>query len=251
MISRQGTIIDQPYLEHLMQYQEQDEWSFYDFTGCPDDLFLRLVKLAELARQREFAARMAWLSFDLSPVAEIEREIQHWESSHFSEVVIQDLDMIAEVLQGADPTADVEETLNSKQDRHHCAEAWRYALLIYIERVFRWDRKSHRPSGLTLLVRKTLDHVRSCRRTSQTQKQLLLPVFLAGSETADEEMRRFATEYCQWWATRSRYNMFNSATLLLEEIWEGDHTHAWWGSVIDQKTRHGEAGEAGMQFLLG
>lgn len=212
---------------------------------------MRLVKLAELAKQREIAARMAWLSFDQSPVTTIEREIRHWESSHFAEVDIQDIDIIAEVLQGADFKTDVEETLNSKQDRHHCAEAWRYALLIYIARVFHWDRESHRTSELALLVRKTLDHVRSCRRTSQTQKQLLLPVFLAGSETADEEMRRFVREYCQWWATRSRYNMFNSAALLLEEIWEKGHAYGWWGSVIDQKTRHGEAGEAGIQFLLG
>lgn len=194
---------------------------------------------------------MAWLSFDQSPVTTIEHEVRHWENSHFAAVDIQDLDMITEVLQGADPKSDIEETLNSKQDRHHCAEAWRYALLIYIERVFRWDRGSHRSPELTLLVRKTLDHVRSCRRTSQTQKQLLLPVFLAGSETADEEMRRFVREYFQWWATRSRYNMFNSAALLLEEVWKRGHAYTWWGSVIDQKTRHGEAEEAGMQFLLG
>lgn len=209
------------------------------------------MKLAELAKQREIAARMAWLSFNLSPITKIEHEIRHWETSHFEAVEISDLDTITEVLQVVNPEADIEETLNSKQDRHHCAEAWRYALLIYIKRVLGWDRKSHRPSELTLLVRKTLDHVRSCRRTSQTQKQLLLPVFLAGSETADEEMRRFVREYCRWWATRSRYNMFNSAALLLEEIWERDHEYAWWGSVIDQKTRHGEAGEAGIQFLLG
>ena len=204
LISRQGIIIDQSYLDHLMLSQGQDEWSFYDLTGCPGDLFVRLVQLAELAKQRELAACMTWLTFDLSPVIKIEREIQQWQSSLFADAYGPNFDSIVEKASDSDAEADIEERFHSKQDRYHCAEAWRYSLLIYIERVFRWDRKCARPLILTWLVRKTLDHVRCCRHTSQTQKQLLLPVFLAGSETTDEEMRRFTRKYCKWWANRSR-----------------------------------------------
>lgn len=250
LLSRQGTFIDQSYLEHLALSQGQDEWSFYDLTGCPGDLFVHLAHLAELAKEREIAACMTWLRFDLSPVEKIEREIQNWRSPFYADGYTPNLDSLVESPSDSDSEADSEEQFHSRQDRYHCAEAWRYALLIYIERVFRWDRECPRPVMIKWLVRKTLDHVRCCRRTSQTQKQLLLPVFLAGSETSDLEMRRFTQEYCKWWANRSRYNMFNSASLLLDEIWEREDASSWWGSVIDQKT-HGGPGEAGVQFLLG
>lgn len=250
LISRQGTFIDQSYLEHLILSQGQDEWSFYDLTGCPGDLFVHLAHLAELAKQREIAACMTFLHFDLSPVAKIEREIQNWQSPSFADGYSPDLDNLLASPSDIDLEADTEEEFHSRQDRYHCAEAWRYALLIYIERVFRWDRTGPRPAPLKRLVRKTLDHVRCCRRTSQTQKQLLLPVFLAGSETGDEEMRRFTREYCRWWANRSRYNMFNSASALLDEVWERGGEDAWWGDVVDGKTQGGRGGAA-VQFLLG
>ncbi|KFY08400.1 hypothetical protein V492_06265 [Pseudogymnoascus sp. VKM F-4246] len=251
LISRQGIIIDQSYLDHLILSQGQDEWSFYDLTGCPGDLFVHLVQLAELAKQRELAACMAWLTFDLSPVIKIENQIQQWRSSLFADAYGPNFDTIVENASDSDAEADIEERFHAKQDRYHCAEAWRYALLIYIERVFRWDRKCSRPLILTWLVRKTMDHVRCCRRTSQTQKQLLLPVFLAGSEMTDEEMRGFARQYCEWWANKSRYNMFNSVSSLLEDIWEEGHSNAWWGSVIDRKTRSTGVGDPGVQYLFG
>jgi hypothetical protein len=100
------------------------------------------------------------------------------------------------------------------------------------------------------LVRKTLDHIRCCRRTSQTQKQLLLPAFLAGSETSDEDMRDFVKGFCSYWADKSRYSMFSSVPLLLDEIWS---TGKWWGAVIDSKTRSrvSDFGKNSMQILLG
>jgi hypothetical protein len=101
------------------------------------------------------------------------------------------------------------------------------------------------------LVRKTLDHIRCCRRSSQTQKQLLLPVFLAGSETSDEDMRVFVKRYCAYWAEKSRYSMFNSVPTLLDEIWS---TGNWWGRVINNTatgtTSDGRA-KSTTQLLLG
>jgi hypothetical protein len=155
-------------------------------------------------------------------VNRIEEDIQRWQSTRFADGHGTDFDLTVEEVPEAHGV-DIEEQFNSRQDRYHCTEAWRYALLIYIERAFRWDRKCPRPLNLKWLVRKTLDHVRCCRRMSQTQKQLLLPVFLAGSETTDQEMRHFTRKYCQWWVTRSRYNMFNSVSSLLEEIWAEDN----------------------------
>ncbi|RMJ21871.1 hypothetical protein PHISP_07262 [Aspergillus sp. HF37] len=52
-------------------------------------------------------------------------------------------------------------------------------------------------------------------------------------------IRAFAKEYCRYWAETSRYEMFGSVPVLLEEIWDEDK---WWGTVIDRKT---------WQFLFG
>lgn len=125
---------------------------------------------------------------------------------------------------------DTEKENQEQHDRFHCAEAWRCALLLYVECVFKRDA-SQRSSALINLVRRTLDYIRCRQRSSQTQKQLLLPVFLAGSETSDEGKRPFVKDYCAYWAKTSRYSMFNSVPTLLDEIWS---TVVWWGTVINK-----------------
>lgn len=70
------------------------------------------------------------------------------------------------------------------------------------------------------LVRATINDIRCVRRSSQTQKQLLLPAFIAGSETSDPELRRFVCAYCDWWSNKSRYKMFDTMRRLLLQIWE-------------------------------
>ncbi|PIG88567.1 hypothetical protein AARAC_000990 [Aspergillus arachidicola] len=253
LISRQGTAISKRYLDHLVRSERQGKWSFYDLTGCPGDLVAQLFQLADLAKQSEIASSMTWLTFDLTPVMELERQIRNWKATSFASVCGLSEGEGA-VNHTADEAAD-EESLHAQQDRHHCAEAWRCALLLYIERIFKWDRKAPRPKAIARLVRATLTHVRACRRTSQTQKQLLLPVFLAGSETSDADMRDFVIQYCKWWGEKSRYHMFNSVPSLLKEIWDGRSTrtgqNAWWGEVVDRKTGPQGTCQAPMQFLFG
>ncbi|KAL3469080.1 fungal-specific transcription factor domain-containing protein [Aspergillus californicus] len=244
LVSRQGTILSKAFLDHLVRCERADQWSFYDLAGCPGDLVVHLFQLAELAKQNEIAASMAWLTFDQTPVRQIERQLRQWKTPAFASPCLADSPDPDEV---DDETGDEgEEGMHAQQDRFHCAEAWRYALLIYIERVLKWDRKARPPcKALTRLVRTMLDHVRCCRRTSQTQKQLLLPMFLAGSETKDEDMRDFVITYCQWWGNRSRYSMFDSVPALLREVWaESSSDRQWWGVVVDRKTK-------AEQFLLG
>jgi hypothetical protein len=80
LLSRQGPIIDQSYLDFLVRWEKQDEWSFFDLTGCPRDLLVHLFQLAELAKQSEIAASMKWLSFDMTPVLETEQKIVQWKN---------------------------------------------------------------------------------------------------------------------------------------------------------------------------
>lgn len=236
LISRQGPIMDRSYLKFLIYWEKSDDWSFFDLTGCPGELFDHLFHLAELARQSEIARSMEWLSFNISPVIAIEEEILAW---------VNDISPC-----GDDPDvtdAEAEQRFHEQQDRYYCAEAWRHTLLLYIESVFKSDRQK-RPLAVHKLVRKTIDSIRCCRQTSQTQKQLLLPVFLAGSETSDENMRDFVKSYCSYWGEKSRYGMFNSTPVLLDEIWA---SNKWWGEIIDSKTKSSSHGQGQTQLLFG
>lgn len=245
LISRQGPIMSQTYLDFLVRWEKEDEWSFFDLTGCPRDLVVHLYVLADLAKQNEIASSMKWLSFDMTPVIEAEREIVAWRNDSAPRTDADD-DYEEESISNEQ----AESQFHDQQDRYHCAEAWRYASLLFIERVFKCSgNQRRRPRPIGRLVRLTLDHVRCGRRTSQIQKQLLLPVFLAGSEAGDENMRELAKEYCRYWAEKTRYEMFSSVPILLEEIWG---VEGWWGSVIDIKTRPATPGQmVGSQFLFG
>ena len=224
-----------------------------------------LVRLAEMARQKEVADSMEFLSFDMTAVFDIERQLLEWKSSLRVEVGSAQLhgditDLLDEVLDGPSPGTSEDEDEGAycrQRDDYHCMEAWRYALLLYIQRVFRWNRRSNRrPRAILPLTCKVLEHSRNCRKTSQVQKQLLLPIFLTGAEARDEAMRNTVRSYCLWWGVRSRYGMFNSVSSLLEEYWASDPSKdanpLWWGPFLDQKSQIGKAGGAtALQFLFG
>lgn len=230
--------MDKDYLPFLIQWEKQDEWSFFDLTGCPRDLLAHLVQLAELAKQSKVASRMKWLTFNMAPVTQIEHELIRWNN-----------DTHASLEEHSYSTEEAAiKKIHEQQDKYHCAEAWRQALLLYIESVFKRDLKP-RSIKVHQLVRKTIDNIRCCRQTSLIQKQLLIPVFLAGSEAINEEIRDFAKEYCLYWGEKSRYRMFNSVPMLFDEIWASGQ---WWGDVIDSKTQTNSNNEhERTQFLFG
>ncbi|KAJ0421678.1 hypothetical protein BJY00DRAFT_311979 [Aspergillus carlsbadensis] len=293
------------------------EAPFYNISGCPEDLFKHMVQLGAYAREFELAATMECVVFNMEPVLDLERRIREWSVPEFEDRVgFLALGVEVEVDccidtegsagrgeeegrgergnegdQGTIRTglqvsaAELEELAHYRQDLHHCAEAWRYGLLLYIERVFKWrhsrdsttttTKPRNQPPQQTLmlsfLARKTLNNVTACRRTSSSnrntntntnttstnlmlQKQLLLPVFLAGCETTDETLRQEAREYCIWWSEETGYDMFLTAAALLEEVWNcgARDSGSWWGGVIDGKTKmKGGGGAAGFGGLGG
>ncbi|KIX08907.1 uncharacterized protein Z518_03564 [Rhinocladiella mackenziei CBS 650.93] len=266
MISRQGMRLGSSYFQHLVRTEKEDGWSFYEITGCPTELLVHLVRLAEMARQREIAESMEFLTFDIKPVLDIEKQLLDWNHGledermliHREIVSLEDENESVDTQSaGTSEADDNEEDYRRRRDDHHCAEAWRYALLLYIQRVFRWDRRSHRrPPAILPLTCKVFEHSRNCRKTSQVQKQLLLPIFLAGAEARDKDMRDTVRAYCVWWGARSRYGMFYSVSSLLEEFWTGvsskDGDPVWWGSFLDAKSNSEKVGDvAAMQFLFG
>lgn len=240
LISRQGTTMGKSYIDFLVGWEIHDPWSFYELAGCPGALIVQISKLTQLAEQREIALSMEWLTFNEEPVWKIHKEIAEWNDESF-----QLPSNTSKYEHLAD--ADAEELIHEQHDRYHCVEAWRYALLLYIERLFGTSSRPLRRLEITISARQILDHVRCCRQSSQAQKQLLLPVFLAGSEAQDEEPRQFANDYCLFWEQKSRYGMFSSVPVLLNEIWS---TGQWWGAVIDSKTRKPSMSKQGATQLL-
>ncbi|KAL6400078.1 hypothetical protein AUP68_15770 [Ilyonectria robusta] len=240
---RQGCVLSESTIISLFNHDE-DNKTFYSVSGCPEALFRQMIRLGSYAWECELVANMTCAKFDMGPVLEVESKIREWTDPDYGNLHHQYLSDTA-------PGCDLGDVAHYKEDLHHCAEAWRYGLLIYIARVFRWQRDQPAPPVLGFLARKTLNHVSSCRYTSMLQKQLLLPVFLAGCETSDEHLRQTARTYCSWWNERTRYDMFLTANALLEEVWSNDSPNAWWGSTIDQKSRSNVGSGDARQYLFG
>jgi hypothetical protein len=196
------------------------------------------MQLTSLAEENEKASSMRWTSFDLTFVNEIQTSIINWRNPS-----LEIDDNVSE------------EQMQQQRDRWNCTEAWRYGLLIYITRVFRWSRNMNPPSSLALYARLILEHVNSCRQSTIVQKQAFLPLFFAGCETSDQFSRQSIRDYCRYWDKNCGYNLFNCAASLLEDVWaeqdESPSDGAWWGSVIDKKQQPYHSQVVPIQFCFG
>ncbi|KAM0428481.1 hypothetical protein ACHAPT_006841 [Fusarium lateritium] len=246
LTSRQGCVLSESTIISLFNHDKASNETFYSVSGCPEALFRHMIRLGSYAREFELVTNMTCVKFDMGPVLGVEKEIREWTDPEYG-------DLPDQIVADTPPTegCDIGDVAHYKEDLHHCAEAWRYGLLIYIGRVFKWQRDQPAPPILGFLARKTLNHVTSCRYTSMLQKQLLLPVFLAGCETKDEHLRQVARTYCSWWNERTRYDMFLTANALLEEVWSNESPNSWWGSIIDQKSRSNVGTGDARQYLFG
>ncbi|KAH8674760.1 fungal-specific transcription factor domain-containing protein [Tricladium varicosporioides] len=226
MISREAPTLPITYLEGIIHHGRLDGWDYFNLCGCRYEFIIAMHKLAKLAMQHEKAQGMDYLLFDTTGVDEIEQVLREWPSK----VPIYDRSL-------------PEEILELQRDRYHCEEAWRYAILLYIERVFRWERGKKGPSTLRYLSRLILDNTRSIRKGTahSIQKQVLLPVFLAGAELQNSEYREFVREYCEWWTMSCGFKMFKDVYCYLQNIWEeidsSSDSDFWWGTVIERKRR--------------
>lgn len=192
------------------------------------EIIKHIRELASLAGEKEQISKMRYAKFDTTRVLELERYIQ---------------DFVPRPNEQEDTQS--EEEVHAWHDYYYGANAWKYGLLLYITRVLKWDRCTDPPiSVIASLSRKTIDSVRCCRPTFMMQKQLLLPVFLAGGELTDPHARKFVIEYFEGWYQWCKYGMFKEAPELLQEIWlqkdckkgSMQADWIWWGSVIEQRS---------------
>ena len=234
MIARQNPVFEEAYLEIIFSRSEECPQTFFNLTGCPADFAIIMSKLSRQAATYETLQRFDWMKFDYSPIEELERRLRLWRNPF-------------------DKT-DNQEDPQSMRDCFHCVEAWRYALLLYVWQVFRRGEEPDPHSSNTYLCRLILDHTRCVRRSSPVQKQVLLPIFLAGAEAVDGSTRREVREYCNHWSLHNGYNMFQNVGDLLEQVWSDRKQYGeqqyWWGLTVDQHAKLA-SGSMTTQYLLG
>lgn len=224
LISRSQPVFPSSYYDFVLSCDDSS-WSIFTISGVPRQLFQYFRELLQLAYEKEQISSLRYATFDMSRVRELEQYIQEYSDEGCE-------------MYGA--CAD-EETVQSAYDYYHASNTWKYALLLYICRVFNWDRTSSASMAqISSLSRQLLDSARCCRPESSLQKQFLIPIFLAGAEATGAYSRNFARDYCEGWYRKSRYNMFIEAAHLMEEIWRQKDAHdgasgIWWGSLIEPR----------------
>ncbi|EXJ58333.1 hypothetical protein A1O7_05758 [Cladophialophora yegresii CBS 114405] len=246
MLARTECILPYTYLEAVLRHEGRQPWTFYELNGCPRELFVPMIQLANLSARKE--SRTAALL-----VSQIEQSLRRYEYPGAGRGLY------------LDANTDDEEAMHIERDKYHCCEGFRYALLIYILRVFTVPKQKqgqnhdHRhqqlqataQSRISFLSRVCLDHVAACRSTSLIQKQLLFPVFIAGCEMRTVTHREFAAEFCRRWFRKFGYQMFMTVLDVMEAVWtEQDigHEDFWWGDELD--ARRAKEGDF-VQFCFG
>ncbi|EXJ66881.1 uncharacterized protein A1O5_10076 [Cladophialophora psammophila CBS 110553] len=232
LLARTECVLPYVYLETVLKTEGRQPWTFYQLNGCPRELFVPMMQLANLSGRK-------WSKAVSALVTEIEQSITKYEYPGRGLQCDSD---------------DDEEAMHTERDRYHCCEGFRFALLIYILRVFksqRSDRPRRLAARISFLSRLCLDHVAACRPTSLIQKQLLFPIFIAGSETRNIAHRELAEEYCRRWYGKFGYQMYMTVLDVMEAVWtkqDAGQEDFWWGDELD--ARRAEEGDF-VQFCFG
>lgn len=237
-IARKDLIFPLHYLETLMQHGTEDGWTYFALNGCPADLVMFMARLCKLAAIYDKAEQLG--CFSDAPVQQLIDEVQSWKNPE--DVTLSDISQV-----DIDP--------NSRRNRFHCIEAWRHTILLYAYRVFTKKQSVQRIRSITHLARVILDHVRCIPDTENVQKQTLLPVFLAAAEVEDTPTRAWVRSYCNHWAVTARYDMFSTASALLDIIWADwlpqTRDVYWWGSKVGFTSVEGGDEYLFSEILLG
>jgi hypothetical protein len=208
LISRCGPVFPRTYLDALMAWQEDDEWSILALNGLPDGMFLDMYDVAVAASQLE--------TLDSTTVESLRAK--------FLDAQIN-------------PGAGKSQVLMS--------QVWRLALVLYCSRVF---SPPSTPSSVALQVIKDeegidagstvddladpqpephalavqiLELVSAIPSHSNFQKQCLMPTILAGCEMSATDLayRKIAVEYSERWKQKTGIWIFDSGLEFMRTVW--------------------------------
>lgn len=227
MISRQAPLLPESYVRSFIkQASAGSDLDFFNLVGCQEDIFGYLSQTVQIACR----LRAGGDAFEIvKQIQEIEESLLDWKLPlEFNTSRLRRL-----------TSRQLEYTMN----RIHATEAWRWAILLYIQQIFRGGKASE------FYRHQIFDHAKCITRNAQDriQKQILLPLFLAGAQTASSEacLRGFVMDLCAYWGIACRFGMFDTVAALLQCIWDkmdSSEEPVFWGDVLDNM---------GGSFLLG
>jgi hypothetical protein len=200
LLSRRGTVFPREYVEYVVSWKTESQWSLFALNGFPDSAFLDMYDIVN-------AAVCASLLSD-EEVSGIEMKL--W-LAHF------------EIEQGTNDT-----------EISALTECWRLGLLLYYTRVFQRGESVKRKAFL--LAEEIMWLVYELPPNSDKQKQALLPLFLAACEMESFRFRRIALDFCERWKQRSGLWLNQTAIDLLQTVWaaidENPEKDIWWGDLV-------------------
>ncbi|KAJ5238223.1 hypothetical protein N7489_008314, partial [Penicillium chrysogenum] len=222
LLSREDCVFPYAYVEEVLSNPDDRKWNFFELCGCPHSVVTLVMQVARLSAEKRQSSSMRYVTFDATVIAQIEQALESWH--HITPAAL---------------AFGSEEDIQQDQDCMHCSEAWRYGLLLYIYRVFRWEPGSPIPMQVVRWARIIVDHVVACRDEKMVSRQALLPLFFAGCEQRDLSVRQKIVQFCSVWNDRTRYQMFGCTIPLLEEVWAEQEAkgfeNVWWGHVVDRQ----------------
>ncbi|KAI1466484.1 fungal-specific transcription factor domain-containing protein [Daldinia caldariorum] len=108
------------------------------------------------------------------------------------------------------------------RDLHSLSEAFRYAALLYTERLAS-PHLSSTDNNLRNLVSQVVYYATSLESGSSAEKFLLWPLFVAGSECVNELQQNIVRNKCREIMSRSGYMNNLAAIEVLERLWAGEY----------------------------
>ena len=201
LLSREDPVFPREYIEYILSWKNDSQWSFLALNGFPDAAFLHMYDIAEAAAHTSFLSD--------GHVAGLEMKL--WLADFETEQGIADKDISA------------------------LADCWRLGLLLYCTRVFHHGEAARRKARV--LAEEILWLVHEIPSESNVQKQALLPLFLAACEIDSFRFRRIAIDFCERWTKRSGLWLNQTAIELLETVWDAVDQNSgqdiWWGDFVN------------------
>ncbi|KAI1636937.1 fungal-specific transcription factor domain-containing protein [Biscogniauxia mediterranea] len=111
---------------------------------------------------------------------------------------------------------------NQINDLHSLSEAFRYAALLYTERLASPNVSSNH-NNFRNLVSQVVYYATSLEAGSSAEKFLLWPLFVAGSECVNELQQKIVRNKCRDIMSRSGYMNNRAAIDVLERLWASDY----------------------------
>ena len=211
LLSRKGPIFPREYVECVVSWKCESEWSLLALNGFPDSAFENMYEIAETAAQASSLAD--------GHVTGLEMKL--W-------------------LAGFDSGQD-----SADKEISSLMDCWRLGLLLYCTRVFHQGEAVK--SKARLLAEEIMWLVHELPPYSNKQKQAVLPLFLAACEMESFRFRRIAMEFCERWKKMSGLWLNQTVIDLVQTVWaavdENPEEDIWWGDFTNSSS--------GYSFLFG